>query len=80
MKEYPVILMPTHRTYADFILLSYAFLHYDLPLPVIAAAMGELHWLGGLHWWVCYTGWVGLLHWLGELHWLDELHPLGYTG
>ncbi|XP_064623219.1 dihydroxyacetone phosphate acyltransferase-like [Lineus longissimus] len=38
-KEYPVVLMPTHRSYLDFLLLSYVFFHYDLPLPVIAAAM-----------------------------------------
>ncbi|XP_013398318.1 dihydroxyacetone phosphate acyltransferase-like isoform X1 [Lingula anatina] len=39
IKEYPVILMPSHRSYADFLLMSYVFYHYDLPLPVIAAAM-----------------------------------------
>ncbi len=39
--EYPVLLMPTHRSYMDFLLVSYVFYHYDLPLPVIAAAMGE---------------------------------------
>ncbi|BFZ06861.1 hypothetical protein BsWGS_09899 [Bradybaena similaris] len=39
IKEYPVLLMPTHRSYMDFLLMSYVFYHYDLPLPVIAAAM-----------------------------------------
>ncbi|CAH1793298.1 unnamed protein product [Owenia fusiformis] len=39
IQEYPVLLMPSHRSYADFLLLSYVFFHYDLPLPVIAAAM-----------------------------------------
>jgi len=38
-KEYPILLMPTHRSYMDFLLMSYVFYHYDLPLPVIAAAM-----------------------------------------
>lgn len=37
--EYPVLLMPTHRSYMDFLLMSYVFYHYDLPMPVIAAAM-----------------------------------------
>lgn len=37
--EYPVMLMPTHRSYMDFLLVSYIFYDYDLPLPVIAAAM-----------------------------------------
>lgn len=39
MHEYPVLLMPTHRSYMDFLLLSYICYHYDLPLPAIAAAM-----------------------------------------
>jgi glycerone phosphate O-acyltransferase len=39
IKEYPVLLMPSHRSYMDFLLMSYIFYHYDLPLPVIAAAM-----------------------------------------
>ncbi|KAH3844317.1 hypothetical protein DPMN_086575 [Dreissena polymorpha] len=39
LKEYPILLMPSHRSYLDFLLMSYVFYHYDLPLPVIAAAM-----------------------------------------
>ena len=38
--EYPVLVLPTHRSYMDFLLVSYIFYHYDLPLPVIATAMG----------------------------------------
>ena len=41
IKEYPVLLMPSHRSYLDFLLMSYVNFHYDLPLPVIAAAMGK---------------------------------------
>ena len=41
LKEYPILLMPSHRSYLDFLLMSYVFYHYDLPLPVIAAAMGK---------------------------------------
>eukprot|EP00761_Pharyngomonas_kirbyi_P002199 gb/GECH01002203.1/.p1 GENE.gb/GECH01002203.1/~~gb/GECH01002203.1/.p1 ORF type:complete len:1156 (+),score=242.96 gb/GECH01002203.1/:1-3468(+) len=33
----PVILMPTHRSYIDFLILSYIFFAYDLPIPHIAA-------------------------------------------
>lgn len=39
LEEYPVLLMPSHRSYFDFLLMSYIFYSYDLPLPVIAAAM-----------------------------------------
>jgi glycerone phosphate O-acyltransferase len=39
IKEYPVLLMPTHRSYFDFLLVSFVFFSYELPLPVIAAAM-----------------------------------------
>ncbi|GAB1607511.1 glycerol-3-phosphate acyltransferase 1, mitochondrial-like [Argonauta hians] len=39
LKDYPVLLMPSHRSYLDFLLLSFIFFHYDLPLPAIAAAM-----------------------------------------
>lgn len=39
IQDYPVLVMPTHRSYMDFLLMSYIFYHYDLPLPVIAAAM-----------------------------------------
>ncbi|KAG0710137.1 Dihydroxyacetone phosphate acyltransferase [Chionoecetes opilio] len=35
----PVVLLPTHRSYADFLLISYIAYHYNLPLPVIAAGM-----------------------------------------
>ncbi|KAK7076899.1 hypothetical protein SK128_025627, partial [Halocaridina rubra] len=39
MVETPVILLPTHRSYADFLLVSYIAFHFNLPLPVIAAGM-----------------------------------------
>jgi len=34
----PVILMPTHRSYMDFLLVSYVFFNYKLKCPFIAAA------------------------------------------
>jgi len=33
----PIVLIPTHRSYLDFLLISYIFYEYDLPLPHIAA-------------------------------------------
>lgn len=33
----PIILVPTHRSYVDFLIVSYIFFEYDLPLPHIAA-------------------------------------------
>ncbi|CAG0917335.1 unnamed protein product [Notodromas monacha] len=35
----PTILLPTHRSYADFLVISFLNYSYHLPLPVIAAAM-----------------------------------------
>ena len=37
--ETPILYLPTHRSYADFLLISYLAFHFDLPLPVIAAGM-----------------------------------------
>uniref|UniRef100_A0A4W3H8S5 Glyceronephosphate O-acyltransferase n=1 Tax=Callorhinchus milii TaxID=7868 RepID=A0A4W3H8S5_CALMI len=39
IREYPVILLPSHRSYIDFLMLSYIMYTYDLCLPVIAAGM-----------------------------------------
>ncbi|KAF2348707.1 Phospholipid/glycerol acyltransferase, partial [Trinorchestia longiramus] len=39
----PVVILPTHRSYADFILVSYLSYHYNLPFPVIAAGMDFYH-------------------------------------
>ena len=38
VQEYPVLLVPSHRSYFDFIILSIMCFHYDLPLPAIVAA------------------------------------------
>ncbi|XP_059476825.1 dihydroxyacetone phosphate acyltransferase [Neocloeon triangulifer] len=35
----PVIFMPSHRSYADFLLMSYVCFNYNIMLPVIAAGM-----------------------------------------
>ena len=38
-------MLPTHRSYLDFLLVCYVFYHYDLPMPAIAAAMGGYYYL-----------------------------------
>lgn len=35
--------MPSHRSYADFLLMSYVCFNYNIMLPVIAAGMGEFN-------------------------------------
>lgn len=37
----PVLYLPCHRSYMDFILLSYVFFHYDIEIPGITAGMGK---------------------------------------
>ncbi|XP_006825280.1 dihydroxyacetone phosphate acyltransferase-like [Saccoglossus kowalevskii] len=37
VKDTPVVFLPTHRSYIDFIIMSYICFHYDLPMPCIAA-------------------------------------------
>lgn len=37
IKKGPVVLIPSHRSYIDFIILSYVLFAYNLPIPVIAA-------------------------------------------
>lgn len=39
IQENPVILMPNHRSYVDFLIISYIMFTYDIPLPVIAAGI-----------------------------------------
>lgn len=37
----PVLYLPTHRSYADFILFSYLCFYFDMEVPTVAAGMGE---------------------------------------
>ncbi|XP_056423084.1 dihydroxyacetone phosphate acyltransferase isoform X2 [Hyla sarda] len=39
IQEHPVVLLPSHRSYIDFLMMSYVLYTYDLALPVIAAGM-----------------------------------------
>lgn len=43
VREYPVILLPSHRSYIDFLLISYIMYTYDLAIPVIAAGEDLSH-------------------------------------
>ncbi|GMF60546.1 unnamed protein product [Phytophthora fragariaefolia] len=38
-----VVLVPTHRSYADFLLMSYVFFAYNIPVPYVAAGEDFLH-------------------------------------
>lgn len=37
----PVLYLPSHRSYADFVLMSYMCFAHDLEIPAIAAGMGK---------------------------------------
>lgn len=37
----PVLYLPTHRSYADFILFSYLCFYFDMEVPTVAAGMGQ---------------------------------------
>ena len=38
--KWPVVLLPSHRSYLDFILISYIMFEHDIVLPCIAAGQG----------------------------------------
>ncbi|XP_060947003.1 dihydroxyacetone phosphate acyltransferase [Limanda limanda] len=38
-QETPVILMPNHKSYMDFLVISYILFTYDIPVPVIASGI-----------------------------------------
>lgn len=40
MGKNPVLIVPTHRSYCDFVLMAYICFHYDVDIPRIAAGMG----------------------------------------
>lgn len=39
VQESPVVLMPNHRSYVDFLAISFILFCYDVPVPVIAAGI-----------------------------------------
>ncbi|DAZ95534.1 TPA: hypothetical protein N0F65_005226 [Lagenidium giganteum] len=48
--ESSVVLVPTHRSYVDFLLMSYLFFAYNIPVPYIAAGRDFLNmgWISKL--------------------------------
>jgi len=45
--DFPVVILPTHRSYMDFLFISYIMTHYEMALPIVATgdnfkAMGKL--------------------------------------
>lgn len=48
MGKNPVIFLPSHRSYADFLLMSYIAFHYEIEVPCIAAGMDfQSMWMVG---------------------------------
>ncbi|KRT82110.1 hypothetical protein AMK59_4245, partial [Oryctes borbonicus] len=47
MGNVPMMYVPSHRSYADFILMSYICFHYDIEIPAIAAGM-DFHGMKGM--------------------------------
>ncbi len=41
MVQNPVIFLPTHRSYADFILMAFLCFNYDIEIPAVIAGMGK---------------------------------------
>ena len=46
----PVLLLPNHRSYMDFLVISFVFFNHGLPTPAIASGadflgMGPVSWL-----------------------------------
>ncbi|XP_075720461.1 dihydroxyacetone phosphate acyltransferase-like isoform X2 [Rhinoderma darwinii] len=50
IQEHPVVLLPSHRSYVDFLLISYILFTYDLAIPVIAAGedLARMRFVGPL--------------------------------
>ncbi|XP_054618375.1 dihydroxyacetone phosphate acyltransferase-like isoform X2 [Dunckerocampus dactyliophorus] len=48
VEDTPVILLPNHRSYTDFLVISYIMFTYDIPLPVIASglALARMNFVG----------------------------------
>lgn len=40
-EKWPVVLLPSHRSYLDFLLVSYVMFEHNIKLPYIAAGQGR---------------------------------------
>ena len=68
VQEWPVVLLPSHRSYLDFILVTYLMFEFNITLPCIAAGQGvwgsaKSGWSYGVKWvWPqCKVGGVTVL-------------------
>jgi glycerol-3-phosphate O-acyltransferase len=43
-KDSPLILVPSHKSHVDYMLLSYVFYHHDLTLPLVCAGNNLAFW------------------------------------
>lgn len=48
VREGPLVLIPTHRSYMDFLMMTYLFFAYNIPIPFVLAGedflnMGHAH-------------------------------------
>jgi 1-acyl-sn-glycerol-3-phosphate acyltransferase/thioester reductase-like protein len=48
-KAVPLLVIPTHRSYIDFLMMSFLFFSYELPMPQIAAGDDFLD-MAGVNW------------------------------
>lgn len=53
MGDTPLILVPSHRSYGDFVLMSYLLYMYDVAIPTTAAGMGMFTFAFSQPWF-CY--------------------------
>ncbi|NXC75572.1 GNPAT acyltransferase, partial [Anhinga anhinga] len=61
IQEHPVVLLPSHRSYVDFLMLSYLLYTYDLALPVIAAGIGKYFCVCGFCFlFDCFSDFLGM--------------------
>ncbi len=45
--KYPIVLVPSHKSHIDYLLLSYVFINHDLTLPHICAGINLDFWPAG---------------------------------
>lgn len=45
----PVIFVPSHRSYQDFILMAFICFNYNIEIPYVAAAMGTFTIVFNMH-------------------------------
>ncbi|NXL00089.1 GNPAT acyltransferase, partial [Mesembrinibis cayennensis] len=60
IQEHPVVLLPSHRSYVDFLMLSYLLYTYDLALPVIAAGIGNCVCVVLVFFFYCFSDFLGM--------------------